>query len=350
MRQRYLDNIRCGTVLLVVLYHLVYQYNSVGVISNLDVQGIPQLDALLCYVYPWFMGLLFVVAGMSARYSLDKRGTRGFLHERVKKVLIPSVAGIFLLGWINGWVTNQYSDIFQGASVPALLRYVIYCFCGIGPLWFLHELFLGCLLLLLIRRLDRTKRLDALFSRLPLWTTIVLFVPVALSSGFLVTPVVEAYRNGFYLLLFLLGYYWFVQERVTDSLARAAIWLAPLTALFGIWYTVHWFGQNYTTQQCLNSLPTNAYAWLGILSVLGAGKRWCNRETILTRRIQKHSFAIFVLHNPFLVLTGYLVCEYTALPMAGVYPVNALLEIVCLTAAIWIIRRIPPLKRLLLGE
>jgi acyltransferase family len=36
------------------------------------------------------MVLLFVVAGMSARYSLQKRSNKEFLKERVTKLLVPS--------------------------------------------------------------------------------------------------------------------------------------------------------------------------------------------------------------------------------------------------------------------
>ncbi len=349
MRRTYLDSIRCATVLLVVLYHVVYQFNSVGCISNLDEPGIPQMDALLYFVYPWFMGLLFVVAGVSARHSLCKRSAREFLRERLRRVLLPSIAGMFLLGWICGWVTNQYTDLFLGAEVPPVVRYVIYCFCGIGPLWFLHELFLFSVLLVLLRRIDRNHRLDALAARVPVWGLVPLVIPAWLCSGLLVTPVIEVYRNGFYLLLFLLGYYLFSQERVIDALAKAAVWLVPLTAVFGVWYTLHWFGENYASQQCLNSISTNGYAWLGILAALGAGKRWGDRTSVLTR-LHPYSFAVYVLHNPLLVLLGWLVCSRTTLPVAAVYLIVLLLEALVLPVMIVLVRRIPVVRTLLLGE
>lgn len=71
-RLNYLDNIRWITVVIVVIYHIIYMFNCSGVISNMDAQGIPQMDAFLVFVYPWFMCLLFLVSGISARYSLQK--------------------------------------------------------------------------------------------------------------------------------------------------------------------------------------------------------------------------------------------------------------------------------------
>lgn len=349
MRKRYLDHLRCLVVLLVVVYHVIYQFNSAGCIKNLAVKGIAQMDALLYFVYPWFMGLLFVVAGMSARYALRERTGREFLRERVRRVLIPSVGGIFLLGWICGWVSNQYTDLFQGAEVPGMIRYVIYCFCGIGPLWFLHELFLFSILLLLLRRLDRRGTVDALFAHMPVWSLIPLFFVVWGSSGLLVTPVVEVYRNGFYFVLFLLGYYWMAQERVTDALARAAVWLLPVTIGVGIWYTAHWFGENYASQACLNTVSTNLYAWLGILAALGAAKRWLNHPIGWLDRLRRNSFAVYVLHNPLIVLIGWLVCSKSSLPIGAVYFVVLGLTAAALPVTIAVVRRIPVVRTLLLG-
>ena len=72
-RLNYLDNIKWITVVLVVIYHIIYLFNNSGVISNINVKGIPIMDSFLVFVYPWFMCLLFVVSGISAKYSLQKR-------------------------------------------------------------------------------------------------------------------------------------------------------------------------------------------------------------------------------------------------------------------------------------
>ena len=62
MRKSYIDNIRWVTVVLVVIYHVLYMYNSQGIvgtlgkITSLDVQ---YYDCYQYIVYPWFMSLLF---------------------------------------------------------------------------------------------------------------------------------------------------------------------------------------------------------------------------------------------------------------------------------------------------
>ena len=72
MRKYFLDNIRWITVVIVVLYHVFFMYNAEGVlggvgqITSLTVQP---YDIFQYLVYPWFMPILFIVAGISSRLS-----------------------------------------------------------------------------------------------------------------------------------------------------------------------------------------------------------------------------------------------------------------------------------------
>ncbi|MGI6736049.1 MAG: acyltransferase family protein [Anaerovoracaceae bacterium] len=86
MHRIYLDNVRWAAVLLVLIYHVCYLFNGVGVPGAVPgAANIPAFDALEYVVYPWIMVLLFVVAGMSARYSLERRTAKQFLRERAAK-------------------------------------------------------------------------------------------------------------------------------------------------------------------------------------------------------------------------------------------------------------------------
>ena len=84
-RLDYLDNIRWITVVLVIIYHIIYLFNNSGVISNIGVKGIQIMDTFLIFVYPWFMCLLFIVSGISCNYSLRKRNNKEFIKRSCKK-------------------------------------------------------------------------------------------------------------------------------------------------------------------------------------------------------------------------------------------------------------------------
>lgn len=350
-RKYYLDNIRFLTVLLVIAYHVVYVFNSVGVITNIDVPGIPQMDVLMYFVYPWFMNLLFVVAGMSARYSLEKRNDRAFLKERTKRLLVPSVAGIFLLGWVSGWVTNQYADMFaeNGAQIPGFVKYLIYCLCGIGPLWFAHELFLASLVLLLLRKLEWQEKIWKLGAKTPVWFLLLLVFAVWGSSKIGNTPLVVVYRNGIYIFMFLLGYYVFSHEEVLKRLEQYRIVLLAAAIVAGVAYTVYYYGENYTTSECLQNFFTNAYAWLAILAVLACFHAWGEWKNPFSVYMTKRSFGFYVLHYPLLIMLAYLITTYLNLPVLCNYLLLLLLEILLLPFFYEVVSRLPVIRYLLLG-
>ena len=74
MRKYYLDNVRWVTVVIVVIYHVFYMYNAEGILGGLGkITGlsVQYYDIFQYFVYPWFMPVLFLAAGMSSRFYLD---------------------------------------------------------------------------------------------------------------------------------------------------------------------------------------------------------------------------------------------------------------------------------------
>jgi glucan biosynthesis protein C len=141
IRKHYLDNIRWATVVLVLIYHVFYLYNTVGVPFPIAKDaGIRAFDTFSYIVYPWFMVILFLVAGISARYALQKQTNRQFLKAKVTKLLVPSTLGLLVFHWISGYLNLKIGGGL--ASIPSLIRYPVFVMAGIGPLWFLQMLFL----------------------------------------------------------------------------------------------------------------------------------------------------------------------------------------------------------------
>ncbi len=351
MRKYYLDNIRIGIVLLVVLYHVIYIFNSVGVISNIAVKGIPQMDAFLYFVYPWFMACLFLVAGISARYSLQKRTDKQFAKERVTKLLIPSIAGTLILGWTSGYITSLYTDMFAGNAdkIPGFIKYLIYSLCGSGPLWFAQELFFASMILLLIRKVDKKDKLWNVCGKINGIMILLLFFAVWGSSFLLNTPMITVYRNGIYIFMFLLGFYVFSHDNVQVALEKWKFPLLIVAVVCGVAYTIYYYGRNYTTDACLQSAFTNFYLWIMILAILGSAKAWFNKSNRFTKYLSSRCFGIYVLHYPVLILFAYLVVTYLRLPMILNYLLLLILEIIVVPCLYEMIRKIPVLRFLLLG-
>ena len=168
-RKLWIDNLRWVTVLSVVVYHVFYLFNAEGTFGGIggfaDVQ---YQDVLLYVLYPWFMLLLFVVAGMSSRYALevleaklpDRRAAhRQFVRQRTLKLLVPSTIGLFVYHWMTGWLNMSATGGYLPEGLPAVVRYFIFALTGIGPLWFIQDLWLFSLLLVVVRWMDKRDRL-----------------------------------------------------------------------------------------------------------------------------------------------------------------------------------------------
>lgn len=352
MRKPFLDNLRYSIVLLVVLYHVFYLFNSVGVITNVDIPGIPALDVLLYVLYPWFMVTMFVISGIGARHTLEHQSDRQFLKSKVRRQLVPSIAIIFIIGWTSGWVTGQYADMFGTASgtMPGFVKYLIWSLSGIGVLWFLHQLLICEVTLVLVRKLDKKDRLGQLGSKVNLPILCLLVFALWSSAQILNTPVIEVYRNGIYIFAFLLGYYVFSHEHIQTLLAKSAPLLLVVSASLSVVYTVYYWGENYADMDNLKAFLTNAFAWFGTLTVLGAGKRWMDKETAFTRYMAPRSFGFYVLHYPLLALGAYVMDRQLHLPVWAMYLLLPVLCALALPPLVALIKRMPVLRTLILGE
>ena len=351
MRKHYLDNLRYGIVLSVIFYHVIYLFNSVGVIRNVDIPGIPAMDVFLYILYPWFMPCLFIISGVSARHALARQTAREFWRARVRRLLIPSIAGIFLLGWVNGWVTNQYTDMFAGAGdlIPGVVKYLIWCISGIGPLWYIHQLMAAYLVLFLIRKIDRKDRLTALAGKVGLPGLLLLLIPFWGSAQILNTPLLEIYRNGIYIFSFLLGYYLFSREETEALLRRYRGLFTAAAAVLCAGYTLYYFGQNYALMENLKSLLTNAFGWFGCLAALSLALRYLDRETGFTRYMAGRSFGFYVLHYPLMAFLTWVLDSLLHLPIAAMYPAVLVATAALLPPLTALIKRFPFLNKILLG-
>ncbi len=352
MRKHFIDNLRYGVVVAVMLYHIFYQFNSVGLIRNVNIQGIPALDVVEYILYPWFMVFLFLVAGISARYALQKRSHKEFLKERVRKLLIPSVAVMLLIGWTMGLINSYYYDMFQGngGQIPGIVKYLIYCFCGIGPLWFCQELFLCSLFLVLVRKLDKSEKLWKWGGKVNFPTALLLFFLVWGSSRILNTPVMEVYRHGIYLCVFFLGYAVFSHDRVQEMLEKYKIWLLAAAIVLGIMYVIQFRGMNYAAADNLKGSLVNAYAWFACLALLGCGRTWWDRETAFTRYMRERSFGFYILHNYLIVFFAWVIDRLFHPGAVWYYVLEFVLLAVSLPISYEALSRIPVVKRLFFGK
>ncbi len=348
MRKYYVDNIRWATVLLVLVYHVFYLFNGVGVFGGVgSFSEVQYQDAMLYFVYPWFMVLLFLIAGISSRYALERRSHKQFIKDRTVKLLVPSTLGLFVFQWIVGYFNINFGGAWN--TIPTFIRYPVMVISGIGPLWFIQMLWIFSLLLVLIRKIDSKDKFYILCGKCNLFAILLLFLPLWGASQILNMPVITTYRFGIYFVAFLIGYFIFSHDEIQDKVQKIHLPMLIIAVVTGIAYTVYYFGQNYADDACLKSIFTNAYLWIAILAILGCGKAWLNKTSKFAAYMTKSSFGIYIVHYLVVLAACHYLKLYSALPVFAIYLI-AILSVLVISPVLYeLLKRIPILGYLILG-
>ena len=301
MRKHYLDNIRWITVVIVVVYHVLYMYNAEGVlgglgkITNLPVQ---HYDVYQYLVYPWFMPVLFIVSGISAKLFLNSHSDKEFIKSRSLKLLVPSTIGLFVFQFIQGYVSMSLSGGFEGlaaAGVPKPVIYLIMVASGSGVLWYMHLLWIYCVLLVVIRKIEKGNILEA-GAKSPLWLIALFVLPIWGAAQILNTPIISVYRIGFYFVFFMLGYFVFSNDEVIERLKKIAVPLIVIAVVICVVFSVMYFGNNYADKPINRSFLYSLDAYVGSLAMLSGMARFGDSCSSFTKWMSGHSFGLYVFH------------------------------------------------------
>ena len=80
-RINYIDNLRTIIVSLVLIYHLAMAYNFWGEANYIFFERVNPIASIVVFMSPWFMPFLFLLAGISAAFSLKQRSYMDFIRE-----------------------------------------------------------------------------------------------------------------------------------------------------------------------------------------------------------------------------------------------------------------------------
>lgn len=352
MRKLYLDNIRWITVVLVVIYHVIYMYNGVvtaGVLGPF--QEVQYQDMFQYLVYPWFMLLLFVVSGMCARFYLIRHTDREFLKARTVKLLVPSTIGLFVFQWILGYYNMAIANAFEPmtANVPKFAIYLIMAVSGTGVLWYIQLLWFFCVLLVVIRKLEK-DRLYAKCGKANMLVLLLLTIAIYGSAQVLNMPMIVVYRFGIYGLGFLIGYFILSHDEVMERLTKWWLPLSVAAVALGILFAVCYFGQPYAEHSVLDTPLCNIFAWTSVLAILAFMSKWGNFQNTFSRWMSEKSWGLYVFHYMTLAICAYYLHVYAPdMPAIICYLLTAVSAFAGGYLLNEIIRRIPVLRWCVLG-
>ena len=371
MRKHWIDNLRWVTVLLVLLYHVIYFYNNKGVFGGIGGFGDgPQYQDTMMYIlYPWFMPLLFLLAGISARYSLEKQSPKEWFRSRTRKLLVPATIGLLVFQWMTGYFNTAVAartGMFDG--MPVVAKYLMMAVSGIGPLWFIQDLWFFSLILLLLRKIGRKDRLyqwcgklcdnkwdEAIGGNIWIELFFLLFLLGELTLIFNPRPesldgLWNLYKPLFYIIPFLLGYYFFSHDKVQDWLGK--YWIANMAAavIFGIILIATTFGQDNTNPFYLVDPLNCIYGWLMCLAMMGWFKAKFDRTGRFAGYMTRSSFGFYIVHYLVIASLGYMMKVYTQLPPVAMYLILTVAVFTLSPLLYEVLHRIPFLRWCIFGE
>ena len=364
MRKHWIDNLRWVTVLLVLFYHVIYFYNNKGVFGGIGGFGeypqCPQYQDVVMYIlYPWFMPLLFLLAGISARYALDKYPAGEWFKARTRKLLVPGTIGLLVFHWMVGYFNTAVAartGVFDG--MPVLAMYLMMAVSGTGPRWFIQVLWLLSLVLLLVRVLDRKDRFRTWCGKAGIVPVILMGLLMWLGSQTLIRNprpesldgLLNLYKPLFYLIPFLLGYFVFSHDAVQEKLGKVWLPLLACAVISGIILIVTTFGQDNTSPQYLTSPLNILYGWMMCLAMMAWFKAKFDKTGPFAAYMTKSSFGLYIVHYLVIASLGYMMKTYTQLPPLAMYLILAVAVFTLSPLLYEVLHRIPFLRWCIFGE
>lgn len=315
MRKNYLDNIKWIVIVLVVLYHVQSMYSEMNMSAVIGpiIEGHRYLDLITYFINPWFMFVMFIISGMSTRYYFEKHSVKEFIKSRTLKLFVPSVVGLLLFGWIHGYYTAQLQGIFDSylanPNISKLSILGMLTVCGIGQLWFLQLLWVFSLLICLLR-LAGIDKLIKFTKKANTLIVILLAVIVWLMSQVLNSSIVDVYRCGRYFSAFMIGYLFFSNDEVIESLkSRWYVFLIIAIPLGIVNAVTNWnatsgeFDVNMTVWSI-------GYAYFMSVAVMAVMAKWGNFSNKFTEFMRKKSWGIYLFHYVLIKATVWYVYLY----------------------------------------
>jgi ABC-type multidrug transport system ATPase subunit/peptidoglycan/LPS O-acetylase OafA/YrhL len=313
-----------------------------------DVSQSATLGVVFFLIHAWRMTTFFIVAGLFARLMVARRGSRGFIADRAKRILVPLIVGWIILApltiWALIWGVTRSADPATVAAVshPAVVP------AGAFPLvhlWFLYYLCIFYVALLAIRglslKIDAAGHLGRALDRgaralmgsyaAPLVFAAPIFAVLGFDQriaflGGIPTPDTSLVPQipalvGFG-TAFIVGWLLHRQLDLLPQLRKR--WLGHLViglalsiacqSVPGIKLgtTAPWFGHLLTSATPLYAACYLLSSWYWSFGIIGAALRFCEGESTVRRYLADSSYWLYLAHLP---LVFFLAAAFAKVPL-----------------------------------
>jgi len=325
-RLYFADNLRTYLVVLVVLHHIAIVYGMVGAFYYYEPPYNDPLAYAVLIIFAavdqaYFMGLLFLISGYFSSGSLERKGPRRFVKDRLIRLGIPLVVFFFVLSPIAAVGLYEMPASLDGITTPFTWQ-AYPSLLGVGPMWFVEMLLffdIGYAIWWAARR-NRVAR-ETHNEQPPRYRTIAAFILLLAFTSYLIRIVIPigAFAAGFpslaylpqYLSFFIIGivavrHDWL--RTVPKSMGRtgflmvlvATITIFPIAVSAGATFVVgngYWQSAVYALWDSIVAVGMS----LGLITFFRERINWSGKRS---RFLQRHSYTVYFIQAPIIVFVA----------------------------------------------
>lgn len=325
-RLAYLDNLKALLIIFVVTVHAAITYSGINSWYYEEPHSLGDASYYFFLFYEtinqaYFMSLFFMISAYFVPRSLEKKGVKNFITDKLYRLGIPLLIFVFLIHPVCLKMVypriNLTKCFFRGDF-----------FSWTGPLWFVLALLVFTLLYVSIK-----KWLDPLVNKYSFDVNIknalilVLLITFAAFTIRLVFPMGTSVMNmqlcffSAYVFMFLIGIIAYQKNIFTKiDYTTAKKWLlAAFVVGIPLWIVIIYFGVT-------RSIPISDWAISGgwnfmsfafsfwesffcvaiIIALIGIFKARFNTQNNLQKMLSDNAFGVYVFHTPILIVISLL--------------------------------------------
>ena len=298
-RKHFIDNLRWITLMLLIPYHTAMAWNAWGEPNYVFFESNKVISSFIVFFSPFFMPLLFVLAGVSTKYALRKRSFKQYLSERAKKLLIPLLFGTVVLIPVMTYLADRhnlgYSDGFFEHYGIFFTRFTDLTGAdggfSLGQFWFLLYLFVISVICVSIMQLFKNRGTRT-GRPVPFPLFIALGLPLPLFGEFLS---IGGKSIAEYTYLFLLGYFLFSDDGIIQKAEKYCLPLLAVGTAAAI-LDVYLFLWSDTELALINTAAKYIAEWFMMTALVGLSKKYLNFTGKISAHMSGISFLYYIWH------------------------------------------------------
>jgi glucans biosynthesis protein C len=362
-RLNYIDNLRVFCIIIVVFIHTGVTYSCLGSWYYNEPTSL-SISSKLFFAYfqshaqAFSMSLFFFIAAYFIPSSLERKGTKKFITDRLYRLGIPVLVYIFLIHPICVKLAHpELNFSYYIANGVTHFKF----FSWTGPLWFALTLLLFSIIYALIY-----KYLPRLSKANVNTITLVSLIGLITLGAFglrIVFPIGTSFLNlqfcyfSAYIFMFCAG---IIASRhaMLDyiTLHEGRKWLLIAFGMgLPLWIAALITGKVPEGKMLINggmNIPSFIYAlWESlfcvafIIALFGIAKDKFNTQNKVMRVLSENTFGIYVFHAPVLIGISVLAKGIVLSPVPKFFMIGTLAVILTLGVS-WFIRKIPSIGKI----